>query len=266
MENKIIIGIYKIKNKENGKVYIGSSKNIENRWKQHKTLLRCGKHHSQHLQYSWNKYGSDCFLFEVIEDEIQQEESLVREQYWIDKLQSYNPKRGYNMSIVAGACVMNDNYNFEEIVDEEYELENKYKIIYLIMNLKEKEIAYQISDRFKNVSTFNDFIFEIYKHLLYVNFKTWVTITIYTNDHQIDLDDLSELPLDVCERVFYSNDFKRVKIFDGQIGSTDILYKDNFKWFKNKLCDNNKYSDSNYLDITVYDGFDLISTGISYNK
>ena len=34
MEN--ITGIYSIKNKINGKVYIGKSINIYNRWKQHK--------------------------------------------------------------------------------------------------------------------------------------------------------------------------------------------------------------------------------------
>jgi len=139
----IISGIYKIENKVNGKMYIGSSKNIENRWKQHKSLLRINKHHSQHLQYAWKKYGEECFKFEVIEDGVSQEDLFAREQYWMDKMQSYNPKRGYNISCVAGSIIMNDKYNFEEIVDEEYELEHQYKTIYMIMNLKEKEIVYQ---------------------------------------------------------------------------------------------------------------------------
>ena len=34
-----MIGIYKIENIINNKVYIGSSNNIERRWKEHKRLL-----------------------------------------------------------------------------------------------------------------------------------------------------------------------------------------------------------------------------------
>ena len=40
----MMIGIYKIENKVNGKVYIGQSVNIESRWKGHKSNLRNNKH------------------------------------------------------------------------------------------------------------------------------------------------------------------------------------------------------------------------------
>lgn len=254
--NKNIVGIYKIENITNGKVYIGSSKNIENRWKQHKTLLRSGKHHSQHLQYSWNKYGEDSFSFEVIEDDISQEELLIKEQYWMDKLQAYNPQKGYNISIVAGACVMNDNYNFEEIVDEEYELEHKYKIIYLIMNLLDSEIVYQKFNISRNDCTFNDFIFTMYKYLKEINFNTWAEITLYTSDYQINLGNLYELPDDVCKKIIYNHDYKKIKIEDGRYDYDASIYKDHFKWFKTEIDDRDN------LDIQISDGFDLIETAI----
>lgn len=60
-------GIYKIENKVNGKVYIGSSNSIKRRWQKHKALLRHGKHQNSHLQAAWDKYGEDNFSFSVIE-------------------------------------------------------------------------------------------------------------------------------------------------------------------------------------------------------
>lgn len=51
------IGIYQIKNKINGKVYIGQSINIEKRLKRHLNDLRKLKHRNQHLQNAFNKYG-----------------------------------------------------------------------------------------------------------------------------------------------------------------------------------------------------------------
>lgn len=47
-----MIGIYKILNTANNKVYIGSSININNRWAKHKALLRHNKHENPKLQNS----------------------------------------------------------------------------------------------------------------------------------------------------------------------------------------------------------------------
>lgn len=86
-------GIYKIENKVNNKVYIGSSKNINTRWGQHKNMLNNNKHHSIKLQRAWNKYGEANFIFEVIE-ECDIEKLLYLEQFYIDKYKSYY--EGYN--------------------------------------------------------------------------------------------------------------------------------------------------------------------------
>lgn len=109
-----IIGIYKIENKINKKVYIGSSKNVEKRWATHLSELRNNKHHSYHLQQAWNKYGQDSFEFSIIE--ILDNEFLLieKEQYWIDKYASYNCKLGYNISNCANRPAMRKGFNRSE--------------------------------------------------------------------------------------------------------------------------------------------------------
>ena len=52
-------GVYKIVNTVNGKIYIGSSKNIDRRWNEHIRVLELNAHNNQHLQNAWNKYGKN---------------------------------------------------------------------------------------------------------------------------------------------------------------------------------------------------------------
>lgn len=80
-------GIYKITNVKNGKIYIGSAKNFKKRAYQHVSSLRNQRHQNKHLQASWNKWGEDAFLFEVLEvvkgDKLARttrEEELLKEQ------------------------------------------------------------------------------------------------------------------------------------------------------------------------------------------
>ena len=61
------IGIYKIENIINGKIYIGSSTRLLKRFKEHKRKLLNNTHINSILQRSWNKYGEGAFMFSVIE-------------------------------------------------------------------------------------------------------------------------------------------------------------------------------------------------------
>lgn len=90
-----MIGIYKITNILNNKVYIGQSISIKNRWCNHKEKLRKNLH-TKHFQSSWNKYGEDCFIFEVLE-ECSIEDLNEKESFYIDKYKSINPEFGYNL-------------------------------------------------------------------------------------------------------------------------------------------------------------------------
>lgn len=60
--------IYKIRNVVNQKFYVGSTTNMKERARTHRNRLRRGKHHAAHLQAAWNKYGEECFVFEVVEE------------------------------------------------------------------------------------------------------------------------------------------------------------------------------------------------------
>lgn len=80
-------GIYRIRNSINGHFYIGSSKDIKNRWRQHCYDLNHNQHSSQYLQNAWNKYGKDAFIFEIVEECACIKKALIsREQYYIDTL------------------------------------------------------------------------------------------------------------------------------------------------------------------------------------
>lgn len=93
-------GVYKIKNLINNKSYIGSSISIDNRIKKHKESLLKGNHHSIKLQRSYDKYGEDNFIFEIIED-VSIEYLIDREQHYINLFDSYN--NGYNSVQFAGS-------------------------------------------------------------------------------------------------------------------------------------------------------------------
>lgn len=98
MENKIC-GIYMIKNKINGNIYIGQAADIYERWREHISLLRRGKHVNNHLQRAWNKYGDDNFEFSIVE-ECSENALNDREIYWITEYDSYH--NGYNQTLGGG--------------------------------------------------------------------------------------------------------------------------------------------------------------------
>jgi group I intron endonuclease len=89
-------GVYCIKNKVNGKVYVGSSVNVRRRWQRHTEDLVAGKHHSRYLQRAWSKYGVNNFEFLMLEGCVQSQ-LLIREDYWISSFCSADYRFGYNL-------------------------------------------------------------------------------------------------------------------------------------------------------------------------
>ena len=82
-------GVYQIRNIVNNTFYIGSSKNIDMRWREHVNCLKANRHGNSRLQRVWNKYGPETFVFEVIkecdEKYILQEEQMLLNQFWDDE-------------------------------------------------------------------------------------------------------------------------------------------------------------------------------------
>lgn len=84
MKKDNICGIYIIRNKVNGMVYVGQSSDIESRFVYHKSRLNRNIHSNKYLQRAWNKYGKENFEFVIIE--ICDKSKLTeREQYYADK-------------------------------------------------------------------------------------------------------------------------------------------------------------------------------------
>jgi group I intron endonuclease len=95
-------GIYAIRNKVNGKIYVGSSKNMRTRWNQHFSELSRNLHRNPRLQNSWNVHGEENFEFLVIEFVGAVEDLVVREQYWIDSYDA-SSRDNYNILPIAGS-------------------------------------------------------------------------------------------------------------------------------------------------------------------
>jgi len=93
-------GIYTITNRENGKVYIGSTVSFEVRWDNHRNELQRGTHSNPHLQSSWNKHGENAFEFSILEYLDDFEELTKAEQFWMD-IYREEGKELYNFGLAA---------------------------------------------------------------------------------------------------------------------------------------------------------------------
>ena len=105
-ERKKPAGVFQVKNTVNGKVLLGSSLNLDGLLNSQKFKLSVGMHPNKELQKEWNEYGSDKFVFEILEvvqdtDDPNfnlNDELKLLEQIWLEKLQPFG-ERGYNPAL-----------------------------------------------------------------------------------------------------------------------------------------------------------------------
>ena len=95
-----ISGVYKITNIITGDFYIGSSKDIKQRWANHKSPSVHKRYPNVKLYKAMASYGLDNFTFEIIEETDNLRE---KEQYYIKQL-----KPNYNNNWAQGLDI--DNY------------------------------------------------------------------------------------------------------------------------------------------------------------
>ncbi|MCK9198571.1 MAG: GIY-YIG nuclease family protein [Bacilli bacterium] len=107
--------IYCIRNIINDKVYIGQTSDFEKRKKEHIKKLNINLHHNKHLQYSWNKYGGDNFVFEILKDNIDIKEINDIEKLYILLFQTNNSDFGYNLT--EGGDGVKGYKHSEEIIE-----------------------------------------------------------------------------------------------------------------------------------------------------
>lgn len=90
-------GIYLIWNKISNKQYVGSSKNLYDRIHNHVHLLKRNRHHNNHLQSSFNKYGMNSFEYKILEF-CDEEIRFEIEQKWISELK---PRYNKSENVIA---------------------------------------------------------------------------------------------------------------------------------------------------------------------
>lgn len=88
---------YLIENSINGKLYVGKTNNILNRWKNHQLIANGGKgkypKHFQYLHAAIAKHGSNNFYISILEENILEHEAFASEQKHIANLR----KDGYHL-------------------------------------------------------------------------------------------------------------------------------------------------------------------------
>ena len=132
-----MIGIYKIENLVNKKVYIGQSKNIEKRWLNHKSDAFNSISHSYDypLYKAIRKYGLENFDFVVLE-ECLVEELNEKERQYIQQYDSFF--NGYNLTLGG---------------DSSGNKINKEKVIGIIKDLETTELYHSEIAKKWNIST-----------------------------------------------------------------------------------------------------------------
>lgn len=94
-----IIGIYKITNTVTNDCYIGSSKNVKQRWKEHKCQSKWNKCPNNPMYQDMRKYGVDKFVFEILA-EVEIDSLKETEQQFIETLKpTYNSNRAKGLDV-----------------------------------------------------------------------------------------------------------------------------------------------------------------------
>lgn len=110
-------GVYKITNDVTGKFYIGSSIDINKRWKTHIHASKNPKYNHLELYKDFNEYGIDSFTFEIIE-ECTAEERHDKEYEYIKEYQAV--EIGYN------AQGLEKHPNHKLTIDEVKDIRTRY--------------------------------------------------------------------------------------------------------------------------------------------
>jgi frataxin-like iron-binding protein CyaY len=100
-EMKTWMGVYQVRNTQNGKIMIGASPNLKNRWLTLRQQLDMGNCFNTELQKEWKQFGSEAFTYEVLEEKVTEGVNDVpwemeqMKKAWVEKLQPFG-ERGYH--------------------------------------------------------------------------------------------------------------------------------------------------------------------------
>lgn len=140
-----MIGIYKIQNKQNNKIYIGQSNDIERRIKEHCSPNRC-KQSRIPVDMAIYKYGKENFTYEVLE-ECSINELNGKEEYWIKFYDAVN--QGYNCSYGGEQQSIGSNNGKAKLTEED--------VIYIRKAYNEHQKQKEVYNLFKDKISWGGF-------------------------------------------------------------------------------------------------------------
>ena len=89
------MGVYRVRNTQNGKSYVGFSTDLQARMNRQKSELKFGSHRNKELLDEWKSFGEAAFEFEVL-DELEHDENSsanpleelrLLSEMWISKIE-----------------------------------------------------------------------------------------------------------------------------------------------------------------------------------
>jgi GIY-YIG catalytic domain len=89
------MGVFRIRNTANGRMFVGSSTDLPSILNRHRAQLRLGAHRNRAMQEDWNTLGPDAFEFEIVDELERREEPdydpaddlRALEAMWIERLE-----------------------------------------------------------------------------------------------------------------------------------------------------------------------------------
>lgn len=81
-------GVYAIRNRATGKVYVGTSLDIPTRVRGHLSMLKTGWHHNRRLQEDWVAFGASAFSFCLLNATSADADLIAAERHWIEVLRA----------------------------------------------------------------------------------------------------------------------------------------------------------------------------------
>lgn len=88
--------VYALRNNKTGKLYVGSTLDLNTRIETHISKLRNHSHASERLQQDHDRYGDDYTVFVLYQGNVIGQDLKRIEQTFMSLLHTRNPERGYN--------------------------------------------------------------------------------------------------------------------------------------------------------------------------
>jgi hypothetical protein len=101
-ETPKMMGIYRIFNQKENRVFLGASHDIQARLNRHQAELNFGVHRLKALQSDWKRLGSNAFQFEIVEELSPPEDNL-----------DYDPKE--DLAALLEMLLEKENYLPEQL-------------------------------------------------------------------------------------------------------------------------------------------------------